>query len=261
MNRFYPQIDINVIEHGLDLERFVKDHRSNEDKMFNIAFVGVCAPHKGGQVFKDLVCNNKNKNIKYHMFGLNQVSGLVNGHGLIDHGAYNRKDLPRMLVDNKIDLVCLMSVCPETYSYTLTEVVSAGVPVITFDIGAIADRTKKNNLGWVIKLTNDYRLVRNEINKIINNVDEYNKVIDFINKYKIKNAANMAADYEKIYNVKYSDYDIEMLKTIIRDSFKINYTSFNSDEYYRIINSYKWRLVSKIRTPEIIRKAVRKVIR
>ena len=70
----------------------------------------------------------------------------------------------------------------------------------------------------------------------------------------------MAADYKKLYKVSAREYNYDTLRQLIKNNYRKN-TSFNSDDYYRIINSYKWRLVSKIRTPEVIRKVIRKVVR
>lgn len=260
MEKFYKDIDFTVIEHGVELDRLYKNEKQPKEK-FNIAFVGVCAPHKGGNVFADLVKNNKNKNIKYHLFGLNQVPVLEKNKKLINHGPYRRVELPKLLTENKIDLVCLISLCPETFSYTLTEVASAGIPVITFNIGAIADRVKKDNLGYIIDTTNNYLNLQKEIDKIIGNLQEYNSKIKSVNEYKIKTDTEMVSDYKKYYKIKLIEPNKELLRQIIKDHFKKNFSSFNSDDYYRIINSYKWRLVSKIKTPEFIRKIARKILR
>ncbi len=62
------------------------------------------------------------------------------------HGSYRRGELPQLLREHQIDLVCLFPIWPETYSYTLTESYMAKIPVISFDIGAIAERLKRDKL-------------------------------------------------------------------------------------------------------------------
>ncbi len=45
-----------------------------------------------------------------------------------------------------------MSMWPETYSYTLSESLIAEIPVITFDLGAIAERVKAIDAGWIFPI-------------------------------------------------------------------------------------------------------------
>lgn len=259
ISKVYPNVAIKVIEHGEDIDRYTMD-KALTNKQFNIAYVGVCTEHKGGLIFERMIKNNKNKNITYHLFGLNQIGSLNKCNKFINHGEYSREELPTLLYENKINLVCLLSIWPETFSYTLTEVVSAGIPVLSFDIGAISDRIKKNKLGWVIPITNDFNDVTGAINTIVNNQSEYNEVIKNINDYHVKTSYEMSLEYCKIYKCKIVEPDYKALKDLVKNSFKPT-SSFNSDDYFRILNSYKWRLVSKIRVPEIIRKLIRKVVK
>ena len=104
------------------------------------------AKHKGSKILEQLLKKNNDLQTKIHFFGkgfdeLKEVS-----KNTIDHGPYDRKELPQKLVKNQIDLVCMFSVCPETYSYTLSETFMAKIPVLAYDLGAIADRIKKDNL-------------------------------------------------------------------------------------------------------------------
>ena len=88
------------------------------------------AKHKGAKVIEYLVNNTKSKKIKYHLFGTSEFKTLEKDTSIyINHGRYNRDELPNLLKENKINLVCNLSIWPETYSYTLTETISSGVPV------------------------------------------------------------------------------------------------------------------------------------
>lgn len=141
----YPDLKIDVIEHGIDVYQ-IKQKKAEKKETFDIAFVGVMAKHKGSKILQKLLQKNDNSNIKIHFFGKGFEEELEATQQCIHHGEYQRKELPQKLVDNQIDLVCMFSVCPETYSYTLSETYMAKVPVLAYNLGAIADRIQQYNL-------------------------------------------------------------------------------------------------------------------
>ena len=53
-----------------------------------------------------------------------------------NHGKYKREELTKLMKENNIDVICLLSICPETFSY-LCEAISCGIPVITTNLGAL----------------------------------------------------------------------------------------------------------------------------
>lgn len=258
LKKYYKNIDFKVIEHGIDLE---KKDAIRKDKIveINVAFVGIGVKHKGIEVFAEMIKKASSK-YKFHLFGNCEIEELKQDKkNYVYHGYYKREDLPNLLKENNIDVVCSLSICPETYSYTLSEIIASGIPVLSFDVGAISERIKKNKCGWIIGVTNSGKKVLDKLDEIFNNLNEYNQVIDNINKIEIKTTEKMANDYKKIYTVSYKEYDYEKLGQIIKNNFKKN-VSINNDEYYKIVNSLKWRIVSKIHPPQFIKKIVRKLI-
>ena len=68
-------------------------------------------------------------------------------------GKYKEEDALALLAELKPDMVWLPSVWPETFSYTLSIGLTAGVPIVAFDIGAIANRLRALSLDqYVIPL-------------------------------------------------------------------------------------------------------------
>jgi len=140
----YHNLNIDIIEHGVQVYE-TKQNEEKEKNSFDIAFVGVMEKHKGSDILKELVSRDTDFNI--HLFGKTSDKDLEFSKGnYINHGAYSREELPQLSIDNQIDLVCMFNICPETYSYTLTETYMARVPVLSYDIGAIGDRLKKDGL-------------------------------------------------------------------------------------------------------------------
>jgi GT2 family glycosyltransferase/glycosyltransferase involved in cell wall biosynthesis len=63
---------------------------------------------------------------------------------------YERDDLPALLAQIGPHMAALLSVVPETFSYTLTEMWQMGIPVIATRVGSLADRIRDNETGWLI---------------------------------------------------------------------------------------------------------------
>lgn len=187
---------ITTIEHGMNLIRGQKEIKDSNKK--NIAFIGVMATHKGSEIL-DAMIKAAPRDIRIHLFGV-KCTDVKRKGVFINHGEYKRNELPELLKKNNIDLVCILSLWPETYSYTTTEAIACGVPVMAFDIGAISERLKSNNIGYTIPYTKNEKVILGSIHDILSDRVEYEKKLDSINHYKIRAVSEMCADYEKIYD-------------------------------------------------------------
>lgn len=198
-NNIYKDLNIEVVEHGVEIIKTKEESKKNKET-FDIAFVGAMAIHKGSTILKSLIKENNNSKIRIHLFGKSEDEFLnTNRKNYINHGIYTRGELPQLLINNNIDLVCMFTTWPETYSYTLTESYMAKVPVLTFDIGAVGDRVKEDNLGWTIQLTKDAKKILSKINEISNNKEEYKNKKQNFNNYKFKEVEEMQKYYEDLY--------------------------------------------------------------
>lgn len=65
------------------------------------------------------------------------------------HGAYQDDDLPELLAWLQPDIVWFPALWPETYSYTLSGALQAGLPVAVPNIGAFAERVAGRPWSWV----------------------------------------------------------------------------------------------------------------
>ena len=253
----YKNLKVKVIEHGVDLAKQDLILSIEEGEQMNIAFVGVMAEHKGRDLMIDLVNKSRMKKVKIHLFGSIQEASLKNSKYFKSHGPYSRENLPKLLRKNKIKLVCIFSICPETYSYTLTEAVSAGVPILGINLGAIGERIKKHGLGWLIDPRTPIEEYKGIIERILGNKEGYLKVLDNIKNYKIKTTTEMAEDYDDIYSKKTSY--IPNNKTIIKSKIKNSdkYFSFNTTpsypDYSWVFKTIKWRIIDKIKIPRKIK--------
>jgi GT2 family glycosyltransferase/glycosyltransferase involved in cell wall biosynthesis len=259
----YKDLDISVIEHGVDIDKVESSLTLNEEKVVNIAFIGAVGKHKGRDVFEYLVRYAKLKDIKIHLFGITDAE-VKRSKYFEDHGRYVRSELSKRLRGNNIKLVCLFSPWPETYGYALTESVACGVPVLATDIGAIGDRVKKFNLGWVINVNSSYEEYAEKIKDILSDKKSYQEKIRSMNRYRIKTTRMMCSDYDKIYsgfNSKNKAYNKEEIKSLLKISDKYlsnNYTVPYPD-YSWVFGTLKWRIIDKFKIPKFIKRAYSKI--
>lgn len=257
----YSSISCKVIEHGVNYQ---KKHSvlTNEDDVFNVAFVGVMAKHKGAEVVEQLIKNTKEKDIVYHLFGKTECPSLEhNKDNYINHGQYKRSDLSKLLKDNNIHLVCNLSIWPETYSYTLTETIASGVPVLALDYGAVSERINKYHFGWILENDSTYSEIIEAIEKIKENKNDYSSKIDNINNYHIKTIGEMCDEYDDIYRIEsVKEFNNEAVRQLISYSQKDNNVG-NSSQLEEILNSRRWKFVSKIELPDFLKKVAKKIIK
>ena len=137
---------------------------------------------------------DKNKNFEFHFIGTTIPN--LNSYG-INHGKYERDDFNNIVLGIKPSFSLILSTCPETYSYTLTESWMAGLPVIASDLGALKERISLTGGGWLADYTNINAIYDLIIN--INQKDYENKLSN-ISKIKFKDINEMCYEYIALYN-------------------------------------------------------------
>lgn len=258
LQKEYTKLHCKDIEHGINIHQN-KSNLTYNGKM-NVAFVGVMAKHKGAEIVQDLIKIVKDSDVSFHLFGDSEYQGLKKStNNYIYHGKYKREELPQLLADNNINLVCNLSIWPETYSYTLTETISCGVPVLSYNVGAVAERVEKYGFGWTVPLDTTTKDLGKFIVSLKNDQLGYEKVINDLNAYKIKTVDDMIEEYLPLYDIEYN-HENNLIGELIclQSTESINPHYVNIDE---ILNSRRWKLVSRIQLPESMKKIVRKIIK
>jgi glycosyltransferase involved in cell wall biosynthesis len=144
-----------IITHGIyktNISRQIESERS-----FNVAYLGAFTYEKGAESFLKIVeeMNNEKymERITFHVIG-ELGYPLPKEFRSYPHmklsGAYKFHDVNVILKRLKIDLVVLPSIWPETYSYTLSEAVVNGIPVLASDLGALRERISALSAGYLV---------------------------------------------------------------------------------------------------------------
>lgn len=144
---YFPGISITVRPHPEPLAEVSAVQKSRESDV-NVCFIGAVGDHKGYEFLEGCA--------KYAIEHDLPITFWVVGYTKNDAeilklkncrvtGRYKRNELSRLLSESPCDIALLLSVWPETFSYTLSEALRSGMKVIAFDIGAVRDRLPA---GW-----------------------------------------------------------------------------------------------------------------
>ena len=120
-----------------------------------VVFVGAYRPHKGALVFEEVVrrlSSSAPGRVRWSILGSGDPALLLRARslGVRVGGHYRAGSLPRRLAEEEADVALLLSVWPETFALTLSECRTAGVPVLAFAHGAIADRIGSEGGGILV---------------------------------------------------------------------------------------------------------------
>ena len=187
---------ITLIEHGRDLIRFDSVHRvPNNYQSIRLLIPGVIGPHKGSDFIKKLKSFDVEDRLELHYIGV--VDDELASIGTY-HGRYDREDFAKMVYKIKPSFIGIFSVCAETYSYTLTESISVGVPVLASNLGALKTRIESDGGGWLVDINNPEQAYQ-KILSLANDTDEYNRVQKNMSSIKIYSIDEMGNSYKRLY--------------------------------------------------------------
>jgi glycosyltransferase involved in cell wall biosynthesis len=122
----------------------------------NIAFVGGVQLHSGAKAIAPTMEQilKRDKKAKGFVYGsgdsalLKQLRGTK---GLTVGGYYQPGTLASLLARDKIAVAVFPSIWPDPYGMVVDECLAVGIPVIAFDLGAVADRLNFWEVGRVVR--------------------------------------------------------------------------------------------------------------
>jgi glycosyltransferase involved in cell wall biosynthesis len=122
----------------------------------HVAYIGSVHPHKGALVFDDVVRGlppDRWPELRWSAYGGGDPELLLRLRRLPRvkvRGYYRAGSLVDLLRQDRVDLALLLSIVPESYGLALSECLEAGVPVVAFDHGAMADRLRLHGGGLLV---------------------------------------------------------------------------------------------------------------
>lgn len=185
-----------------------------DNKKLKVAFLGGINRDKGSEAITELIQKN-HKNIEWYLFGGIGDPKLydLKRNNFIKTSFYRTEDIGTHLKNHGIDIVCLLSKVPETFSYALSEAVVNGIPVIVTDIGALGERCASHNYGWTVTTGNTANDVLGILESIISDrrlVEEQKQHLEIAS---IKSMSQMVKEYKEQYDLMINS-DAQTLKYI-----------------------------------------------
>lgn len=192
-------IDITVVEHGVEVKRIEKS--CSQNSKFRVAFIGGICPEKGSKLINEVICKYTGEDIEWHVFGNigDQTLNLLEKENLIKHGRYERTEIEAKLNEYNIDLVCVLSIWPETYSYTISESVIAQIPILTMDIGALGERIRNYDCGWLLPYNATGNEILEAIKAIQKNPEDYRSKEEKLEQVNLPTKLDRGKLYENEY--------------------------------------------------------------
>lgn len=200
---------IVVIEHGVKVKESLTDALRRNDSI-NVAYLGAFTYEKGAEKFIELVrvmnYSSELREVNFYIIG--EIGYPLPGDVLKLKtlkviGAYRRDELPELLKREGIDVILLLSLWPEAYSYTLSESIMNGVPVIATDLGALRERIAKYSVGYLVPYEDPVpRTV-----KIINDFLAHPELLAYfrnrcaIAKGQLNSTTEMVGKYAELYRM------------------------------------------------------------
>lgn len=147
-----------VIEHGRKAPAKMLSvvNQADDDQPLRLLAPGNLSYPKGAAVIVELAQRAEQLDIEIHVLGPltgsleDALRGKERPPRLVIHGPYERERFNDHVNAIRPHLGLIASIWPETFSYTLSELWAAGLPVIGFNIGAIGERIGATGAGWTL---------------------------------------------------------------------------------------------------------------
>jgi glycosyltransferase involved in cell wall biosynthesis len=125
----------------------------------NIGVVGRINAHKGAAIVNQMATalDARGKKELITIFGA--LDGRRESPSLVVTGSYHRDNLANLMTKRNVNMIAFTSIWPETFSFVVAEVMSLGLPIICFDLGAPAERVRAYPLGRVVPFSDGATLI------------------------------------------------------------------------------------------------------
>lgn len=145
---FFPGIDPVVVPHEeLRLPPPVKFTSTGNKKRF--AILGVLNDHKGYGLVKEMLKKIDHEDLPIEFYLIGYTVKPLRSRSFTQTGPYEDDQLYRLIEAHNPDAILFPARWPETYSYTLSEALLTGRPVIVPDIGAFPERVESVSNAFV----------------------------------------------------------------------------------------------------------------
>jgi hypothetical protein len=138
-------------------------------KKIVIGVLGSILRHKGSLVLERLVETIKKRNIDINIKVIGSVDRYLDPNIVDVSGMYDPNNLSSLIQESGANIFFFPSICPETYSYVISELISHNLPIAIFNLGAPIERLRNYKKSIILKSDNP-NLVLNNLISFHNNI-------------------------------------------------------------------------------------------
>ena len=190
--------EIAIIEHGfppMENLRVIRP-RPRKDSRLRLLVLGRMQTGKGQQLLISALPELA-KHVQVYLLGAGKSGEIFFGaEGVNVILDYQRDDLASILDDIGPDFAALLSVVPETFSYTLSELQQLTIPVIATNVGSFPGRIEHGKTGWLIEP--DPQALISQVAELCASPEQINTVRDKLPGIKINTLEDMLKAYDEL---------------------------------------------------------------
>jgi glycosyltransferase involved in cell wall biosynthesis len=116
-----------------------------------IGVVGQIGLHKGARIVQCLSEEIKKQGFAIKIVIIGSIEMQCDASVVSQTGHYKHDDLPNLIESTGVNVMLFPSIWPETFSYVVQELMEFDLPVVSFDLGAPAERLASYKKGLILK--------------------------------------------------------------------------------------------------------------
>lgn len=150
--RAYPQIEkarISVVPHKVTHVSGQLPKITNTDSLC-IGVVGQIGFHKGSLFIQSLAREIRRRNADVKIVVIGAIEAMCEPLVVTQTGPYQHDELTGLIEKSGANVFLFPSICPETFSYVVQELMNMSLPVASFNLGAPAERLETYQKGLVL---------------------------------------------------------------------------------------------------------------
>lgn len=186
---------VEIVAHGVSLAPAVA-FEPPSDGPLRLVVIGRLSMEKGGEILEAMLPELA-RFARLTLLGCGD-EGMRLGRrpGVTAIASFSRAELPALIAQTRPHLGLQLSVVPETYSYTLSELWHCGVPVLGCALGSLADRIRDGENGWLV--APDATAILAKLRGIASARDAIAPVRERVLESATRSRADMVADYRAL---------------------------------------------------------------
>ncbi len=153
LSRAYPNMDLAHAKVSPHKVKHILFHRLEPSyaASLRIGVVGHVAYHKGASIVQDLAREISRRGLDIQIVVFGTLDAACPKDVVRVTGPYAQANLPNLILDAGVNIFLFPSICPETFSYVVQELLELQCPVACFDLGAPAERLRSYRKGLILR--------------------------------------------------------------------------------------------------------------